>query len=605
MHHGGEACCRLERHDPALGRGQIGVGLGWAALLQRHIGDKLRAMSRRIQTLTPQLANQIAAGEVVERPASVAKELLENSIDAGADRIELELEQGGLKLLRVTDNGGGIHPEDLPLALAQHATSKIYTQQELTQVASLGFRGEALASIASVSRFSLCSRFPDQPHAWQIHNQARGKLSAPEACALGEGTCIEVRELFYNVPARRKFMRTERTEFLHVEEVMRRLALSRFDVAFSLSHNGRQSLRLRPATDEAAQRRRIGEILGQGFVREALAVDFRAAGLRLWGYLSPPQHSVSQSSSQYFYLNGRVIRDKLINHAIRQAHLAVLEAGRHPAYVLYLELDPAQVDINVHPTKHEVRFRQTRLVHDFIQRALGEVLLPSADGHEGLAAQRGVGTAPQAASHASAPVSSSAIAEQQQFYRQARALRPTPQPTNRVDTQGLSLLFGQFLLRQREGQVALLEIAALRRLLWRRQLNAALEDGELVATPLLVPEVLRLGESACAHWQQQAEGLHRLGLSIDTLGPGELVVRELPQLMQGMALETVFARLEAIGLAPDEPAWRERLIEALLPLAPSPSLEQVAELLQRAKAQGVDTPWRSLEAQTLRHWLAS
>ncbi|MFU8838480.1 MAG: DNA mismatch repair endonuclease MutL [Thiohalomonadaceae bacterium] len=549
-------------------------------------------MQRRIHTLSPQLANQIAAGEVVERPASVAKELLENSIDAGARRIDLELEQGGLKLLRVSDDGSGIHPQDLPLALAQHATSKIYTQAELAQIASLGFRGEALASIASVSRFQLCSYYPGEDHAWQIDNQTGGKHGTAKACALDTGTRIEVCDLFYNMPARRKFMRSERTEYLHVEEVLRRLALSRFDIAFSLSHNGRAGLRLRPAKDEAGCQQRIGELLGRGFIASALKLDMRAAGMRLWGWISPPEQSLSQSSNQYFYLNGRVIRDKLVSHALRQAQLNVLEAGRHPAYVLYLEMDPAQVDINVHPTKHEVRFRQTRLVHDFLQRAVSETLAQTPGqteaGTDISAGHSGTDAYPKAAP------GRLQVADTRQFYQQAAGLRPAGRAPAALDTRGLSILYGRFALRQTDGQLALLDINVLRRLLW----SAQLRQDEVVSVPLLVPEVLRLDEAQCLALMQLVQDSPWLGLMLDRLGPGELVVRARPPWMQGMSMATLLPRLlQWDGCQP------ESLLELLLPLAPAPELTQLAESLQRAEAQGLSIPWRSLSAETLQRWL--
>jgi DNA mismatch repair protein MutL len=541
--------------------------------------------------LSAQLASQIAAGEVVERPASVAKELLENSIDAGADRIELELEQGGLKLLRVSDNGAGIHPEDLPLALAQHATSKVYTQAELEQIASLGFRGEALASIASVSRFRLCSYYPGEAHAWQIDNQLGGKPGAAKACALDAGTRIEVCDLFYNIPARRKFMRSERTEYLHVEEVLRRLALSRFDIAFSLSHNGRAGLRLRPARDEVACQKRIGDLLGRGFIASALKLDIRAAGMRLWGWISPPEQSLSQSSNQYFYLNGRVIRDKLVSHALRQAQLGVLEAGRHPAYVLYLEMDPAQVDINVHPTKHEVRFRQTRLVHDFLQRAVSETLGQMGHSSTGTDTVTSTGIT---ATYPNAAPEPSRLAETRQFYQQASGLRPSGRAPAALDTRGLSILYGRFALRQSEGRLELLDIDALRSLLWSAQLAA----GELVSVPLLVPEVLRLDEAQCRALLEAAQNWQGLGLMLDRLGPGELVVRARPQLMQGVEMAALLPRLLQWDGRQPQP-----LLTQILALAPLPDLSQLAEYLQRAEAQGLALPWRSLSAETLQRWL--
>jgi DNA mismatch repair protein MutL len=330
----------------------------------------------RIQLLSPRLANQIAAGEVVERPASVVKELLENSLDAGASQIEVDVEQGGMKLIRLRDNGGGIDEQDLPLALSRHATSKILVLEDLEAVHSLGFRGEALASISSVSRLTLCSRRTDAPNAWQVQTEGRDMEPVVSPAAHPQGTCVEVRDLFFNTPARRKFMRTEQTEFKHLEEVVKRLTLSRSDVAFQLRHNGRVIHQLRPAQSEQEHERRISSVCGPAFIDQALSLDMtaEASGLRLWGWMGLPTFSRSQTDLQYFFVNGRIIRDKLVAHAVRQAYQDVLFHGRHPAFVLYLELDPRLVDVNVHPTKHEVRFREGRLVHDFIFRTLHRVI---------------------------------------------------------------------------------------------------------------------------------------------------------------------------------------------------------------------------------------
>ncbi|MBH8579957.1 DNA mismatch repair endonuclease MutL [Bisbaumannia pacifica] len=332
---------------------------------------------RPIRILDPRLANQIAAGEVVERPASVLKELVENAVDAGSRRIELELEAGGARLIRVRDDGGGIAEADLPLALSRHATSKIASLEELEGVASLGFRGEALASIASVSRLELISNTADDPQAgWRVVAEGREMEPRVTPAPHPRGTTVAVRDLFFNTPARRKFLRTEKTEFGHAEEAFRRLALSRYDIGWSLRHNQKTLHQLRPAADVAGRERRIAALLGKGFLENALALDLEANGLRLWGWVGLPTFSRAQADQQYFFVNGRVVRDRLVAHAIRQAYRDVLFHGRHPVFVLYLELDPSVVDVNVHPTKHEVRFRDGRLVHDFLfsslHRALGE-----------------------------------------------------------------------------------------------------------------------------------------------------------------------------------------------------------------------------------------
>ncbi|SHJ81742.1 DNA mismatch repair endonuclease MutL [Halomonas caseinilytica] len=332
---------------------------------------------QHIQVLDPRLANQIAAGEVVERPSSVVKELVENAIDAGSRRIEVELESGGARLIRVRDDGVGIGEEDLPLALSRHATSKIASLDDLEGVASLGFRGEALASISSVSRLELMSNVEDDPTSgWRVVVEGRRMEPRVTPSPHPRGTSVTVRDLFFNTPARRKFLRTEKTEFGHVEEAFRRQALSRLDLGWVLRHNQKTIHQLSPGGDLVGHERRLQALLGKAFLENALHLDIETGGLRLWGWVGLPTHSRAQADQQYFFVNGRVVRDRLVAHAIRQAYRDVLFHGRHPVFVLYLEVDPAVVDVNVHPTKHEVRFRDGRMVHDFLfsslHRALGE-----------------------------------------------------------------------------------------------------------------------------------------------------------------------------------------------------------------------------------------
>lgn len=328
----------------------------------------------RINLLSPRLANQIAAGEVVERPASVVKELLENSLDAGATQLDIDVEQGGVRGIKIRDNGTGIEKEDLSLALSRHATSKIVTLDDLESVCTLGFRGEALASISSVSRLHLTSLAAGQQAAWRVEAEGKDMVTSVKPASHPQGTTIEARDLFFNTPARRKFLRTEKTEFNHLEEVVKRLALSRYDVGFRLNHNGKQIYDLRPVADQMHAEHRLATLLGRKFIENALTIDVEAAGLRLWGWIGLPTFSRSQADLQYFFVNGRVVRDKLVAHAVRQAYRDVLYNGRHPTFVLYLELDPATVDVNVHPTKHEVRFRDGRLVHDFLFSRIHKVL---------------------------------------------------------------------------------------------------------------------------------------------------------------------------------------------------------------------------------------
>jgi DNA mismatch repair protein MutL len=331
-----------------------------------------------IQVLPPQLANQIAAGEVVERPASVVKELVENSLDAGATRIDIDIDRGGAKLIRIRDNGCGIGKDELALALARHATSKISCLDDLEAIISLGFRGEALASISSVSRLMLTSRTAAQPEAWQAYAEGRDMAVTVKPAAHPQGSTVEVLDLFYNTPARRKFMRTEKTEFTHIDEVVRRIALARFDVAINLSHNGKLIRQYRAVTDPAQSSRRLASICSQTFVQHALEVKWEHGDLGIRGWVADPAGSRSLTDMQYCYVNNRMMKDRLINHAIRQAYQDQLKDDQQPAYVLYLDVDPHQVDVNVHPAKHEVRFHQSRLVHDFIYQAVMTVLQQAA-----------------------------------------------------------------------------------------------------------------------------------------------------------------------------------------------------------------------------------
>jgi DNA mismatch repair protein MutL len=327
-----------------------------------------------IQILPPQLANQIAAGEVVERPASVVKELVENSLDAGASQIDIEIDKGGSKLIRVRDNGSGIAEQELVLALSRHATSKISNLDDLEAICSLGFRGEALASISSVSRLTLTSRTASQTAAWQASAAGRDMQVDVRPAAHPVGTSIEVLDLFFNTPARRKFLRTDKTEFGHIDELVKRLALSRYDINWQLSHNGQSVRRLKAATTEEQRQKRVATLCGRAFAEHAAFIENQYGDVRIWGWLVHPQACSAQLQCQYSYVNGRMMRDKLLNHAIRQAYGDALLPEQQPAFVLYLELDPRQVDVNVHPAKHEVRFHQARLVHDFVVTALSDAL---------------------------------------------------------------------------------------------------------------------------------------------------------------------------------------------------------------------------------------
>jgi DNA mismatch repair protein MutL len=323
----------------------------------------------RIKILPKHVANQIAAGEVVERPASVVKELLENSLDAGATVLEIDIEKGGVRRILIRDDGAGIPQDDLPLAIAAHATSKLTDVSDLENLHTLGFRGEALASIAAVSELSIQSKHQLAETAWQLNAEQKLAVSAHP-----QGTSIDVRSLFYNTSVRRKFLKSERTEFQRIEEVVKRVILSRYDVAVLLQHNGKRILQVKPCTSEMDYINKVGQLLGKTFATQAIYLDEQRADLRLWGWVSPPSYSRAHADAQYFFLNGRVVRDKLLNHAVRTAYQNLLETGQQAAYVLYLEIEPALVDVNVHPTKHEVRFCEPRLIHDFVQYTLQQEL---------------------------------------------------------------------------------------------------------------------------------------------------------------------------------------------------------------------------------------
>jgi DNA mismatch repair protein MutL len=519
-------------------------------------------MTRRIHALPSQLVDQIAAGEVVERPASVIKELVENSLDAGASRVEVEVERGGIKRMRVRDDGTGIAREDLALALSRHATSKIATLEDLDGIATLGFRGEALPSIASVSRLTLVSRTPEAENAWRID----GGEETPSPAAHPPGTSVEVRDLFYNVPARRKFLKTEKTEFRHVEQLLRRLALARFDVAFSLRHNGRELFALRRAEERRGREARLATLLGSAFVENSLHLDHAAAGLSLRGWVGLPTFSRSQPDLQHFYVNGRLVRDKLVTHAVRQAYQDVLYHGRHPAYVLYLEIDPRQVDVNVHPTKHEVRFRESRLVHDFIFRTLHQVLADLRPGEQGAGREPAAAVAAPGAVEATSPpvrevgfrqsslglpVRESPAAYEASFAWQQpsdRGRMPTPAAEaagEEVPPLGFALgqLHGVYVLAQnREGLVLVDMHAAHERITYER-LKQALQAQGIRSQPLLVPLAVKVSPGEAELAESHQAFMAELGLEVDRIDRETLVVRAIPALLEGADVEQLLRDL--------------------------------------------------------------
>lgn len=519
-----------------------------------------------IQLLPDQLISQIAAGEVVERPASALKELLENSLDAGSTDIQVVLQQGGIKQIRIADNGAGIAKQDLELALTRHATSKIASLEDLESVASLGFRGEALASIASISRTQLLSREKASKHAWRIASEG-SLLSAIEPAALDLGTIVEVSDLYFNTPARRKFLKTEATEFGHCEDVFSRIALSRPDVAFLLQHNGRALSRYTASQPE----RRFAEVLGSEFAAESISLDESAAGLRIWGLAAKPTFNRSSRDTQYVYVNGRFVRDKLIAHAIRQAYQDVLHHDRHPAFVLFLELDPALVDVNVHPAKTEVRFRDAQSVHRFIFHSL----------HKALSAPTGASnaaTANQAAYNPFSPQQTSAVnyptyqsqmrlgaAEPSTFYETLYGARPAgngdfnqakqyaspvcyaPEFADESTVQQQSIaehplgfavaqIHGVYVLAQNAQGLVVVDMHAAHERIMYERLKNALDSQSVAMQPLLLPvsfnadklEVATVQEAQNSH----DNSLQMLGFDIAVLSPTTLAIRAVPALLQ-------------------------------------------------------------------------
>ena len=502
----------------------------------------------RIQPLPSKLISQIAAGEVIERPASVVKELLENSLDAGATRIEIEIEQGGVKLIRVRDDGSGIHRDDLQLALERHATSKVSSLQQLEQVTSMGFRGEALASIAAVSRLRLVSRGEESDNGWAVDPASGEEL---EPAPHPRGTTVEVRDLFYNTPARRKFLRAEKTEFGHISTLVKRLALSRFDVSFLLSHNQRQILSLPPAIDTKEQERRIKELLGSGFLENSLFVGNEASGLTLSGWVARPTFSRSQADMQYFYVNGRMVRDKLIFHGVRQAFQDVLFHGRHPAYVLYLELDPSGVDVNVHPAKHEVRFREGRLIHDFIYHSLQRALADSTIDNrpERSAADSGASSSQPSPQQRGMPlhVAEDKGAEYRAAFDAQRPAEPTEQESAQPPPMGFALaqLAGVYILAENRTGLVLVDMhAAHERITYERFKETHAGSG-ITSQPLLLPVTLAVSQQEADLAEAQAEFLNELGMEVDRLGLDRLVIRAIPALLQGADAERLLRDLLA------------------------------------------------------------
>ena len=518
----------------------------------------------RIRRLDPTLANQIAAGEVVERPASVLKELLENSVDAGADRIEVEIERGGAKLVRVRDNGAGIHRDDLALALRRHATSKIRSFEDLRQIESLGFRGEALPSIASVSRLELVSRSAGEESGWKLEVAGSAEVSNPVPAAHAPGTTLAVRDLFFNTPARRKFLRTEKTEFRHLETTVRVLALGHPRLDIALVHNARSVFRLRAAASEQERDARVAKLCGRRFVEHSLRVEFDAGGLALRGWVAGPGLETRASDPQHLFVNARAVRDPVVRHAIRAACAEWLGSDRQPSYVLDLVLPAADVDVNVHPTKHEVRFRDSRLVHGFVVRCLrglaGESLLPAAP--PGAPERRRIPFSRPEGGWAGRGVVE--VAETRRTYAMSEPPRgeETSEAWSAKSNEGETAVFGPFDGRYGAqaagGCLRLVDVFAARRRLLLARLEDAVAQGPLSSRPFLVPEPYAVAASQADRFDTYEELLLRLGFEFRRVGPERIVLREAPTALAGIAPREVMAALCAALPALDEESEENR-----------------------------------------------
>jgi len=507
----------------------------------------------QIRQLPSALINQIAAGEIVERPASILKELIENSLDAGASQIVVEIDHGGMRRISVRDDGHGMYADGLSLALSRHATSKIASQTDLVRVATMGFRGEALPSMASVSRLSITSRAHGEERAWRVRCEGGGGISPPDPAQHAHGTTVEVTDLFYNTPARRKFLRTEATEFQHLVSRFREQAMARPEVAFRLYHNGRAIHALDAARGPLDEDRRVAELLGPEFIRECLRIDQAVGGLRLHGWISLPSYSRSQRDQQFFYVNRRYVRDKLLMHAVGQAYRDVLHNQRQPVFVLMLDLPPEQVDVNVHPGKHEVRFREDRLVHGFVVQTLRAALertRPGVHGHDQADALP-VATRPAATEGYRPPrqvALAGAVAEDRGDWSRLYGGGPTaatamPAEPDDTATHPLGYAIGQlhgiYILAQNDKGLVLVDMHAAHERICYEQMKQAHDKSRLAAQPLLVPACLALNRDEVGLAERNRDYFASLGIEIDILTDESIAVRSVPEMLRAADLPTL------------------------------------------------------------------
>jgi len=506
----------------------------------------------RIQTLSSHLVNQIAAGEVVERPASVVKELVENSLDSSASSIIVEIESGGIRLIRVIDDGCGINRDELSAALSRHATSKIGSLEDLENIASLGFRGEALPSIASVSRLTICSRTPDSEYAWVL-GARDGTEPVPDSAP--PGTCVEVRELFYNVPARKKFLRTEQTEYKHIETLFKTLAISHPGVGFKLIHNRKVIYQLRPALDLPEQQQRLSMLCGKAFSESLIQIEVDIGELKLSGWVALPTFNRSQADMQYFFVNQRIVKDKLVSHAVRQAYQDVMFHGRHPAFILSLDVDPRQVDVNVHPQKQEVRFRNSRQVHDFLYRSLHQALAEVQPHDQQNSPAFAIGETDSGEQSQYSQQTGLGFSQYSNFYRptniaeQTRAYVSLLEPTDETaqvpdDERGvaplgyaIAQLKGIYILAENsDGMVVVDMHAAHERIVYERLKQNAAEEG-VIKQPLLVPFLLNISQAEADLVEENESLFEHLGFVVQRLGVEQIRVKAIPALLKNADID--------------------------------------------------------------------
>ncbi len=563
------------------------------------------ATPRRIHILDTTLANQIAAGEVIERPASVLKELLENALDAGAGLIRVVIEAGGTRLIEVRDDGAGIHAGDLDLALRRHATSKIGSLGDLEAIRSLGFRGEALPSIASVARLSLESRPAGEDSGWQLRCEGGEFSGPPVPVAHPPGTTVQVRDLFFNTPARRKFLRTRRTELQHIETLFKRLALVCFDVRLELIHDGRSLLRLARADTAPARRRRLSRLLGKAFSEQAIEIDQTAGELRLRGWLGAPAVSRERNDRQFLYINERAVNDPVCRHAVRLAYDDLLAPGQHPAWILYLEIDPRQVDVNVHPAKQEVRFHETRMVHDFIRSTVRALLAPEQPlAAPGELVKYPLSAAPQGAGArqlAQAPGPRPRVSAGQSSAPPAAAVSDT--------LEGLCLLEQRWWLGRKEGRLYLADTQVVAEHLCLDALEHLLAASTVQSRPLLLPAGLNLNSKQAARVEAAGKALARLGLEVRMSGPDRGMLLSLPLALArvpGEILAAAIARgLESLARPGEARDWIPHLARCggRQPLSDLKQAGQMLEHLMLVHDQAPAGAWRELRSADLSRWL--